>query len=93
MTTNKPNRDQIKHAVYYAVASISGRSMADLEEGMDLGGQMPSGVGMDAIAIEAVTGMLNTWILHRNGQGQFERGELKIDTTLGETIDAVDGKF
>jgi hypothetical protein len=91
--TNKPDRDHIKHAVYYAVASISGRSMADLEEAMVLDGQMPTGVGMDGIAIDAVAGMLNTWISHRGGEGQFEHGELKADTTLGETIDAVDGKF
>ncbi len=51
-----PTRDQIKHAVYYAVASISNRSIADLEEGMVLGENMPKGVGMDSVAIDATAG-------------------------------------
>ncbi|HEX8490516.1 MAG TPA: hypothetical protein VF626_05825 [Chthoniobacterales bacterium] len=89
----KPTRAEIKHAVYYAVATISKRSIADLEEGMKLGGRPPTNVGMDQIAIDAVAGLLNIWIEHRDGEGRFRAGELTPKTTLGETITATEGKF
>ncbi len=89
----KPTRAQIKHAVFYAVASISGRSIVDLEEGMVLGGKKPKGVGMDQIAIDAVASLLNIWIKHHGGKGSIAKGELDGTTTLGDTIDLVSGKF
>ena len=88
-----PTRDQIKHAVYYAVASISNRSIADLEEGMVLGGSMPTGVGMDSVAIDAVAGLLNIWIKHHGGKDSIRKGELTESTKLGDVIDAVKDKF
>ena len=88
-----PTRDQIKHAVYYAAASISNRSIADLEEGMVLGGKMPKGVGMDSVAINATAGLLNIWIKHRGGKDTIRKGELTESTTLGKVIDDVKGKF
>lgn len=88
-----PTRDQIKHAVYYAVASISNRSIADLEEGMVLGGSMPKGVGMDSMAIDATAGLLNVWIKHRGGKDTIRKGELTESTTLGKVIDTVKDKF
>jgi hypothetical protein len=88
-----PTRDQIKHAVYYAVASISNRSIADLEEGMVLGGSMPKGVGMDPVAIDATAGLLNIWIKHRAGRDTIRKGELTESTKLGDVIDVVKDKF
>ena len=88
-----PARDQIKHAVYYAVASISNRSIADLEEGMVLGGSMPTGVGMDSVAVDATAGLLNTWIKHRGGRDTIRKGELTESTKLGAVIDIVKDKF
>jgi hypothetical protein len=88
-----PTRDRIKHAVYYAVASISNRSIANLEEGMILGGSMPKGVGMDSVAINATAGLLNIWIKHRAGNDTIRKGELTESTTLGKVIDIVKNKF
>jgi hypothetical protein len=88
-----PTRDQIKHAVYYAVASISNRCIADLEEGMVLGGSMPKGVGMDSVAIDATAGLLNIWIKHRGGKDTIRKGELTESTKLGDVIDIVKDKF
>lgn len=89
----KPTRREIKHAVYYAVATISKRSIADLEEAKKLGGRPPANVGMDQVAINAVAGLLNIWIAHRGGRGRFRAGALTPATTLGATIDATEGKF
>ena len=89
----KPTRAEIKHAVYYAVSSVSGRDIADLEEAMKLGGNWPKGVGMDQVAIDAVSGMLNIWIKHRKGKGRFKAGELTPANTLKQTIEATDAKF
>jgi len=88
-----PTRDQIKHAVYYAVASISNRSIADLEEGMILGGSMPKGVGMDSDAVDATAGLLNVWIKHRGGKHTIRKGELTESTKLSDVIDVVKDKF
>jgi len=88
-----PTRGRIKHAVYYAVASISNRSIADLEEAMVLGGSMPKGVGMDSVAINATAGLLNIWIKHRGGNDTIRKGELTESTTLGKVIDIVKDKF
>ena len=88
-----PTRDQIKHAVYYAVASISNRSIANLEEGMVLGGSMPKGVGMDSVAINATAGLLNIWIKHRAGKDTIRKGDLTESTTLGKVIDIVKDTF
>ena len=88
-----PARVRIKHAIYYAVASISNRSMADLEEGMVLGGSMPKGVGMDSVAIDAAAGLLNIWIKHHQGKDRIRKGELTESTKLGEAIDIVESKF
>ena len=89
----KPARNEIKHAVYYAVAAISGRSLVDLEEEMVLGGKWRTGVGMDQTAIDAVASMLNLWIKHRGGKGRIGSGDLAEDTTLGDTIDTVSKQF
>ena len=67
--------------------------MADLEEGMVLGGSMPKGVGMDSVAIDAAAGLLNIWIKHHQGKDRIRKGELTESTKLGETIDIVESKF
>lgn len=95
-----PTRSNIKYAVYYCVAAISGARTADLEEelflglpGMDDKNVHHDGVGLDGSAIVGVAGTLNVWIKYKGGKKTLSKKTLKEKSTLADTIKAVQECF